>query len=80
MPYYRIQWTLGAEDDIPRHGVTVEEFQEVVFDPDQQLISGSGGRRAARDWIGTGSLLFCVYGLDADGVTLFPVTSHEIGD
>jgi len=80
MPYYRIQWTPDAEDYIARHGMTADEFEEVVLSPDEELISESSSRTAARGWTSTGKLLFCVYELDPDGVTVFPVTAYEIGD
>ena len=80
MPYYHIQWTPEAEDYIAQHGITAQEFEEVVFAPEEELISEASGRTAARGWTSTGKFLFCVFEVDSDGVTLIPVTAYEIGD
>lgn len=80
MPYYHFSWTPEIEDYIAQHGVTREEFEEVVSSPDETLVSDSSGRPACRGTTGTGKRLFCVYELDSDGFTVEPVTAYEIGD
>ncbi|MGD9855467.1 MAG: hypothetical protein AB7U20_11025 [Planctomycetaceae bacterium] len=80
MPDYHVQWTPEAEDHIAEHGVTKQEFEEVVGDPQEEFVSNSTGRHAVRGWTKTGKLLFCVYELDIDHFTLFPVTAYEIGE
>jgi hypothetical protein len=64
MPYYHFWWTPEIEEYIAHHGVTREEFEEVVSDPDEMLVSDSSGRPACRGMTSTRKRLFCVYDIE----------------
>jgi uncharacterized DUF497 family protein len=78
MPWFVFLWTPQREDHIVQHGVTPEEFEEVVMDPDKVEISRSSGRPIAFGYTSTGKYLACVYEEMDDGVTVLPVTAYEI--
>ncbi|MGE0374671.1 MAG: hypothetical protein AB7I48_09365 [Planctomycetaceae bacterium] len=79
MPFYHFSWTPQMEEYIAQHGVTREEFEEAVSNPDQELASDSSGRPACRGTTSTGKRLFCVYEVSEDGFEVEPVTAYEIG-
>ncbi|MBT5018329.1 MAG: hypothetical protein HON04_06240 [Planctomicrobium sp.] len=78
MPYYQFLWTPDILNHVDEHGVTIEEFEEIVMDPDFVTSSRSSGRPAAEGFTSTGKYLFCVYELLEDGVTVLPVTAYEV--
>ncbi len=80
MPAYHFWWTTEIEEYIAQHGVAREEFEEVVSDPDEMLVSDSSGRPACRGTTNSGKRLFCVYELADDGFSVEPVTAYEIGN
>ncbi len=61
------------------HGVTPDEFEEVVCDPDEVDQSLSSGRPIAFGETSTGKYLACVYEL-LDDTTVLPVTAYEVED
>jgi len=75
MPYYFYIWTDEIVDYIDRHGVTPEEFEAVVSDPDEVEKSHSSDRFVAFGNI-DGRPLACVYELTDDYV--LPVTAYEV--
>ena len=79
MPYYHFWWTPEIEEYLHQHGVLREEFEEVVSNPDEVLVSDSSGRPACRGTTSAGKRLFCVYEFDEDGISVEPVTADEIG-
>ena len=78
MPFYQFLWTPEIIDHIEQHGVTIDEFEEIVTNPDEITISRGSGRPAAEGFSSTGKYLFCVYELMEDGMTVIPVTAYEI--
>ncbi len=61
------------------HGVTPDEFEEVVCDPDEVDQSRSSERSIAFGEASTGKYLACVYEL-IDEATVLPVTAYEVED
>ena len=54
MPWYLFQWDPETEEHLAEHGVTSEEFEEVVCNPDAVGESRSTGRPIAFGYTCTG--------------------------
>ena len=76
MPWYEFIWDGENEQHLAEHGVTPEEFAEVVCDPDRVGASRSSGRPIAFGPTSTGKYLACVYEL-FDESTVYPITAYE---
>jgi uncharacterized DUF497 family protein len=61
---------------LAEHGVTPEEFAEVVCNPDRVETSQSSGRPIAFGPTSTGKYLACVYE-QFDETTVYPITAYE---
>ena len=79
MPVYFFIWNDEIEEHLARHGVTPDEFEEVVCDPDEVDQSHSSGRPIAFGEASTGKYLACVYEL-LDNETVLPVTAYDVED
>ena len=79
MPFYLFIWNVQVEEYLALHGVTLDEFEEVVCDPDEVDRSRSSRRPIAFGETSTGKYLACVYEL-LDDTTVLPVTAYEVED
>ena len=79
MPFYLFIWNVQVEEHLAVHGVTPDEFEGVVCDPDEVDQSRSSGRPIAFGETSTGKYLACVYEL-LDDTTVLPVTAYEVED
>jgi uncharacterized DUF497 family protein len=77
MPWYLFLWDPETEAHLAEHGVTPDEFEEVVCNPDSIGESRSTGRPIAFGYTGGGKYLACVYEL-VEGDTILPVTAYEV--
>ncbi|NLS92008.1 MAG: BrnT family toxin [Planctomycetaceae bacterium] len=77
MPVYLFIWNDQIEQHVAEHGVTPDEFEEVVCDPDEIDKSHSSGREIAFGETATGKYLACVYEF-LDETTVLPVTAYEV--
>lgn len=79
MPFYFFIWTPEIIDHLSQHGVTSEEFEEIVSDPECEDVSRSTGNPVAFGSTSEGRYLCCVYKrLDDD--TIEPVTAYDVGE
>ena len=76
MPFYLFVWDDESERHLAEHGVTPEEFSEVVCNPDREEISRSSGRPIAFGPTSTGKYLACIYEL-LDETTVYAITAYE---
>ena len=77
MPFYFFHWDDETEEHIQQHGVSADEFEAVVCEPDQLDESRSTGRPIAFGWTGDGRYLCCIYEhIDED--TILPITAYEV--
>ncbi len=76
MPFYFFVWDGENERHLDEHGVTPEEFAEVVCDPDRLETSRSSKRPIAFGWTTTGKYLACVYEL-LDSDTVYAISAYE---
>jgi uncharacterized DUF497 family protein len=79
MPYYEFQWTDEIIAHLAEHGVSPEDFQEVVSNPRRVSVSRSSGRPCCWGDAPDGRPLFCVYEC-LDEVEIIPVTAYEVFD
>ncbi len=77
MPFYLFHWTHRALEKIAEHGVTKEEFQEVVMASNRFDKSRSSGLPIAFGETSTGKYIACVFE-SIDDVELIPVTAFEV--
>ena len=70
MQFFLFQWDGENEAHLAEHGVTRDEFAEVVCDPDHVETSRTSGRPIAFGYTSTGKYLACVYEL-LDETTVF---------
>lgn len=76
MPYYDFFWTDEIVEHLEQHGVSVEEFKQVVMSPEAIGESRSTGRPCCWGETAGGRFLFCVFEkIDRD--TILPVTAFE---
>ena len=76
MPFYTFVWDDENEAHLAEHGVSIDEFAEVVCDPDFVEESRSSGRPIAFGYTSTGRYLACVCEL-LDEVTVYAITAYE---
>ena len=76
MPFYLFIWDGENEEHLAEHGITPEEFSEVVCDPYRVEKSRSSGRPIAFGYTSSGRYLACVYEM-IDETSIYPVTAYE---
>jgi len=79
VPFFLFIWNDQIEQHIAEHGITPEEFEEVVCDPDEVGRSRTSGRPIVFGRTSTGRYLACIYEL-LDDSTVIPVTAYEVED
>ncbi len=77
MPYYDFFWNAEIIGHLEQHGVSVEDFEEVVSSPEEIGESRSTGRPCCWGEASDGRFLFCVFEKINDN-TVIPVTAYEI--
>lgn len=77
MQHVLLIWNDDIEEYITQHGVTPEEFEQVVLNSREVRTSHSSGRPMVFDPTSTGKYLACVFEyVDADQV--IPVTAYKV--
>ena len=76
MPFYLFLWNDLIEEHLAEHGVTPEEFEAIVCDPESVDASRSSSREIAFGEV-DGRFLACVYEM-LDDSTVLPVTAYEV--
>jgi uncharacterized DUF497 family protein len=79
VPVFLFVWNDQIEEHVAEHGVTPDEFEEVVCEPDEVDQSRSSGRAIAFGETSSGRYLACVYEF-LDETTVLPVTAYEVED
>jgi hypothetical protein len=79
VPFYTFIWNGWIEDHLALHGVTIDEFEEVVCNPDEVGQSRSSDRLVAFGETSSGKYVACVYEFIND-TTILPVTAYEVED
>ena len=83
MPWYDVFWNYAEPDGnvehIAENGLTPEDVNAVLMNPEETGISRSSGRRIAFGYIPDGRYICVVYE-EIDEHTLYPVTAFVIED
>ena len=77
MAFYWYVWTPRAERKIAQHGITREEFEYVVENPERIEISRTSDRLVAIGETPARRRLCCVFDM-ADDATVVPVTGYDV--
>lgn len=72
-------WTDEIIEHIAEHGISPEEFEDIVCNPDRLGFSRSSGRPAAWGYTADGRYIIAVYE-DLDELTIIPVTAYEVAE
>jgi len=77
MPFFFFIWNDEIEQHLAEHGVTPDEFEYVVCNPDEVEESRTSGRPIAFGETASGKYLACIYEL-LDDATVLPDTAFEL--
>ena len=77
MPFYFFVWNDENIAHLAEHGVTPEEFEQIVCDPLSEDISRRTGRPVAFGLTDDDRRIMCVYEL-VDRNTVLPITAYEV--
>lgn len=69
MGWFDFLWTAERIEHLAEHGVSLEDFESVIVDPDAIGISRSSGRPMAYGYTSDGRYIACVYEM-VDDVTV----------
>ncbi len=76
MAYYRFIWTEEIIDHLEQHGISLDDFEDVVCHPVSTGTSRSSGLPAAFGYASDGRYIIAVY-KPLDEMTVLPVTAYE---
>ncbi|MEX0715027.1 MAG: hypothetical protein WD066_00490 [Planctomycetaceae bacterium] len=79
MPYFDFVWTDDIIEHLAEHGISPDDFEEVVTNPTRQGSSRSSGLPAAWGFTPDGRYIIAVYE-QIDAVTILPVTAYEVSE
>lgn len=77
MAYYDFVWNDEIIGHLEEHGVSPEDFEAVVTNPDEISESQTTGRPCCWGQTADGRVLFCVFE-KIDQATILPVTAFEV--
>ncbi len=77
MPYFEFYWTDALVEHLAEHGISRDDFAEVMSAPERRGESRSTGRPCCWGETGDGRYLFCVYEY-LDEMTILPITAYEV--
>jgi hypothetical protein len=79
MPFYFFLWSEEIIEHVSEHGVSPQEFEEVVMNPEGETISRSSGNPIAFGATLSGRILCCVF-RRINGDIVQPITAFEVGE
>jgi len=82
MPYYFVFWNTDPGenvDKIGQHGLTIDDVEYVLFNPEDSGISRSSGRPFAKGTTPGGDYIIVIYEM-IDEDTLNPITAYHIDE
>ena len=77
MAFLDFQWTDESIEHIAEHGVSQDDFEQVVCYPDSKGFSRSSRLPAAWGYTEDGRYIMAVY-QELDELTVLPVTAYEV--
>lgn len=79
MPWFDVYWSDEALEHLAEHGVTQDEFEEVVFAARVFDESDSSGRPLVDGYTSAGRRLVCVFEY-IDTISILPITAYSPED
>ncbi len=79
MPYYEFLWTDEIIRHIEAHGLSQDDFENIVCNPDSKGLSRSSGLPVAWGYAADGRYIMAVYE-ELDEVSILPVTAYEVSE
>ena len=76
MPWFDVYWSVEALEHLAEHGVTQEEFEEVIFAARRFDRSDTSGRPLADGYTSAGRRIVCVFEY-IDDITILPITAYS---
>ena len=77
MPYFQFLWTDEIVDHLANHGITQDDFEQVVCNPVRTGRSRSSGLPAAWGYTVDGRFVIAIYE-ELDDMTILPTTAYEV--
>jgi hypothetical protein len=77
MPYFDFVWTDEITAHLAEHGISPEDFEQVVVNPERTGRSRSSGNPVAWGYTDDGRYIIAVY-QKIDFATVLPVTAYEV--
>ena len=78
MPKYEFHWPESTSTHITENGITEEDVEQVIKNPDFKGFSRSSGRPLAGGYIEDGRFIICIYEIDeAEDNLIIPITAYE---
>lgn len=77
MPFFDFHWNDQIVEHLEEHGVTPEDFEDIVCHPLSEDTSDSSGRPVAFGYTSDGRFVMAVYEM-LDEITVLPVTAYEV--
>jgi hypothetical protein len=75
--YFDFVWTDDIVAHLAEHGISQDDFERVVCNPDSKGYSHSSGLPAVWGYTADGRYIIAVYE-ELDDVTILPVTAYEV--
>ena len=82
MPYCEIIWNEepnGNVQHIAEHGISIEDVEEVLFNPVDRDVSRSSGNLIVFGFTPDGRYILVVYE-QMDDMTVYPITAFEVDE
>ncbi len=76
MPWFDVYWSDEALEHLAQHGVTQDEFEDVVFSARVFDVSDSSGRPLVDGFTSAGRRLVCVFEY-IDNISILPITAYS---
>lgn len=80
VPFYPFDWNSDRLEKLSLNGVSAEDFEAIVMNPDSVDTSRSSGRPIAFGTDQAGDEIACVYELEEDDLTVSPITAFYTGE
>lgn len=79
MPYYEFLWTDEILEHLAEHGVSQDDFEEVVCHPSSKGFSRASKLPAAWGYTSDGRYIIAVYE-ELDEMNILPVTAYVVSE
>ena len=79
VPYVKFNWTDEIIEHLAEHGISRDEFEDVVCHPESKCLSRSTELPAAWGHTADGRYIMAVYE-QIDAITVLPITAYEVNE